>query len=91
MVRMNDETMVTMEPVKNEQDTRPATTPSTPTFLTVDEVAAVLRCSTRSVYRLMDSGRILQPCRFGGLLRWNAAAFDAWVAGGCPAPRSSRR
>ena len=61
------------------------------TFLTVDEVAAVLRCSARSVYRLMDSGRILQPCRFGGLLRWNAAAFDAWIAGGCPAPRSSRR
>ena len=61
------------------------------TFLTVDEVAAVLRCSTRSVYRLVDSGRILQPCRFGGLLRWNAAAFDAWVADGCPSCRPKRR
>jgi len=57
-----------------------------PTFLTIDEVAAVLRCSVRSVYRLVDAGRILPPTRFGGLLRWNAAAFDAWIAEGAPPP-----
>jgi len=91
MVRMNDDVMVTTEAVKNERATMGTVSPSSPVFLTVDEVAAVLRCSARSVYRLVDSGRMLPPCRFGRLLRWHGAAFDAWVANGCPASRPSRR
>jgi len=73
------------------EETPPAGTGKPPVFLTADEVAAVLKCSARAVYRMADTGKILQPCRLGGLLRWNAAAFDAWIASGCPAPRSSRR
>ena len=60
---------------------------ATPTpMLAADQVAAILNCSTRTVYRLVDSGRMPPPCRLGGLVRWNAAVLDAWIAAGCPAP-----
>lgn len=53
-------------------------------LLTVDDVARSLACSTRSVYRLSDSGRMPRPLRIGGMVRWSAAAVDAWLADGCP-------
>ena len=76
---------------KTEETPPAAAEQKPPVFLTADEVAAVLRCSARAVYRMADTGRILPPCRFGRILRWNAAAFEAWVASGCPALRSSRQ
>ena len=98
MTGTNDTTVmgtVTMEETPTTRTSRkspvPPTAPSRPpAFLTIDEVAAVLRVSVRSVYRLVDTGRILPPTRFGSLLRWNAAAFDAWIAEGSPPYRSGR-
>jgi excisionase family DNA binding protein len=84
-----------IQPTRN--DKKPTSAPPAPpailAFLTINDVAAVLRCSVRSVYRLMDTGRILPPTRFGGLLRWNVAAFEAWIAEGSPPcrGRSARR
>ena len=67
------------------QESRPAC------MLNVGEVAAVLKCSTRTVYRLADAGRIPAPCRLGTLVRWNAAAIEAWIAAGCPTCRHAER
>ncbi len=60
-------------------------------LLTADEVAAMLKCSARTVYRLADAGRIPPPCRLGGLVRWNALTFEAWIGQGCPDCRKSLR
>ena len=52
----------------------PMSTPETttaPALLTVDDLANLLRCSRRTVYRLADAGRVPPPCRLGGLVRWN--------------------
>lgn len=54
-------------------------------LLTVQDMAAILNCSARTVYRLVDSGKMPPPCRLGGLVRWSRAAIDAWIADGCPA------
>jgi len=53
-------------------------------MLTVGQVARMLNCSTRTVYRMADKGSIPPPVRFGSLVRWNRKAIDAWVADGCP-------
>ena len=53
-------------------------------MLTVAELAALLRCSSRTVYRLADAGRLPAPCRLGGMVRWPATVIDAWMAAGCP-------
>ena len=56
-------------------------------MLKVEEVADILRCSPRTVYRLADAGRMPPPCRLGAMVRWSAAAIDAWIAAGCPPSR----
>lgn len=58
-------------------------------LLAVDDVARLLACSTRSVYRLSDSGRMPRPLKIGGMRRWSAAAIDAWLADGCPDCRAA--
>jgi excisionase family DNA binding protein len=58
-------------------------------MLTAADVAALLACSTKTVYRLADRGALPRPVRLGGLLRWRRGEIDQWIAEGCPA-RSRR-
>jgi excisionase family DNA binding protein len=53
-------------------------------MLTVHDVAGMLNCSTRTVYRLIDSGRMPRPVRLGALVRWPRADIESWIALGCP-------
>jgi len=59
-----------------------------PAMVTIDGVAAMLACSPRTVYRLVDAGRIPRPVRLGGMLRWVREPFEQWIAQGCPEPGS---
>lgn len=58
------------------------TTPSL--MLTAADVAALLACSTKTVYRLADRGALPRPVRLGGLLRWRRGEIDQWIDEGCP-------
>jgi excisionase family DNA binding protein len=62
-----------------------------PAMLTILEVAQMMRCSTRHVYRLVDAGRMPRPVRLGALVRWSHAAIAEWIAAGCPVIRAIRR
>lgn len=53
-------------------------------LLTVQEVARLLGCSTRTVYRLADSGRMPKPVKLGALVRWPREIIERWIASGCP-------
>lgn len=55
-----------------------------PVMLTVDDVAGMLRCSNRSVYRLTDAGKLPRPVKLGGLVRWRREVIEGWIARGCP-------
>ena len=55
-------------------------------MLTAEDVAAMLACSPRSVYRLADQGLIPPPIRLGGMVRWLAQTITKWIADGCPSP-----
>ena len=59
-------------------------------LMTVRDVADRLQCSTRTVYRLIDIGRVPPPVRLGALVRWSCQTIDAWIAAGCPKCLSSR-
>jgi excisionase family DNA binding protein len=58
-------------------------------MLTVEDVAEALSCSTRTVYRLADAGRMPGPVKLGALVRWPRQAVEQWIADGCP--RCERR
>lgn len=56
-------------------------------MLTVHQVAQILNCSVRHVYRLADAGQMPRPVRLGALVRWNRTVIDAWITSGCPVPK----
>lgn len=53
-------------------------------LLTAEQLAARMNLSKRTIYRLIDAGRMIQPIRLGGIVRWRAAEVEAWIAAGCP-------
>ncbi len=53
-------------------------------MLTVDEVAKLLACSGRHVYRLVDAGHMPAPVRLGRAVRWPRIAIETWIIEGCP-------
>jgi len=68
-----------------------ASEPSAAQLLDVEQVAAILNCSTRHVYRLHDSGRMPPAVRLGSLVRWRRSDLDAWLADGCKPCRTAGR
>ena len=69
----------------------PQETPVQPAMLTVNDVATLLACSSRTIYRLADNSRIPPPVRLGAMVRWPCEAIDTWIAAGCPICHNSRR
>lgn len=63
------------------QETAPAVNA---VFLSIEQVAKTLGCSSRHVRRLADSHRIPHPIKLGALLRWLKTDVDQWIASGCP-------
>ena len=59
--------------------------------LTVSDLAELLRTSERTLHRLNSGGRIPQPFRLGGQLRWNRQEVEAWVEAGMPDRRAWAR
>jgi excisionase family DNA binding protein len=61
-------------------------------LLTVHDVAERLRCSDRTVRRMVDAGMMPRPVRVCALLRWRPEIVEEWIAAGCPrSPRGTRR
>lgn len=48
-------------------------------LLDVDEVAALLRLSARSIYRLAEKGQLTVPVRIGRNLRWREDEIIAYI------------
>jgi len=67
-------------------------TPREPSLLiNVLDVAAMLQCSARHIYRLADAGRMPRPYKIGALCRWDRAAIEKWIEAGCPSCRAGGR
>ncbi len=59
-------------------------TPCEPSqLLDVHDVASLLKCSARHVWRLSDAGKMPRPMKIGALCRWRRSAIEQWIADGC--------
>jgi excisionase family DNA binding protein len=58
-------------------------------LLDVQQVADLLNCSARHVYRLADAGRMPAPLKLGALVRWRRQDLDTWLTGGCRPVRAA--
>lgn len=59
-------------------------------LLSVDDLATLLRCSPRHIYRLADAGKMPRPMKLGALVRWSRVEVQSWIANGCKATRTAR-
>lgn len=62
-----------------------------PAMLDVQDMATMLGCSTRHVYRLSGSGALPQPVRLRNLVRWPKQQIDDWISAGCPSTKRGGR
>ncbi|MFU7558207.1 helix-turn-helix transcriptional regulator [Stieleria sp. JC731] len=53
-------------------------------LLSIEDVAAELKCSPRHVQRLAESQRMPAPLKLGTLVRWSRSSIQSWIANGCP-------
>jgi excisionase family DNA binding protein len=58
---------------------------------TVEDLAGLLQCSTRHIWRLHDAGRLPAAVRIGRLVRWPRKLIESWIADGCPPARNPSR
>ena len=56
---------------------------TSPALLSVKQVAVMLGCSPRQVYRLADAGKMPRPIKLGALVRWIRSTLDTWIFDGC--------
>lgn len=60
-------------------------------LIDVNDLAAMLQCSPRHVWRMADAGKMPRPYKIGALCRWDRAAIESWIADGCPNCRTGVR
>lgn len=48
------------------------------------DLAAVLRISVRTLWRLDATAKLPRPVRLGSACRWRRGEIEAWIAAGCP-------
>ena len=53
-------------------------------LINVHDVAALLKCSARHIWRLADAGKMPRPYKIGALRRWDRAVIKDWISEGCP-------
>lgn len=58
-------------------------------LLTAEQVAELMNISERSVWRHLSAGKLLEPVRIGGCVRWNRERMIRWIQDGCPPPKES--
>jgi excisionase family DNA binding protein len=76
--------------VMARNDSSPTAVPDI-ALLTVYDVAQILKCSARTVYRLADGGHMPRPVKLNALVRWSRHAIEDWIAAGCPKSSKVRR
>ena len=59
--------------------------PASPALLDINDLAARLRLSHRTIWRMRDRGIMPPSFNVGKSVRWHADQIDAWITKGCPA------
>jgi len=65
--------------------------PEKAALLSVQQVASMMQISTRSVWRLLSCGELIEPIRLRGNTRWRREQLESWIEAGCPPIEPSER
>lgn len=61
-------------------------------LLSVADLAQLVGCSTRNIYRMIEAEEVPEPIRPGGrMIRWPDSVIEKWISAGCPkCPKSEQ-
>jgi predicted DNA-binding transcriptional regulator AlpA len=59
-------------------------------LLTVDDLAALLKVSPRTIWRMRSCCQLPKPVKVGGGVRWRQSDIESWIAQGCPMPSARK-
>ncbi len=59
-------------------------------LIEVREVAKILSCSERTVWRWRDNGHLPAPVTIGRVVRWSYRTIMSWIEAGCPCCEAER-
>jgi excisionase family DNA binding protein len=59
-----------------------STAPASGGVYTAKELAGLLGCSVRHVWRMCGTGQLPAPVRIGRLVRWSKQVIEGWLATG---------
>ena len=60
-------------------------------LLTAKQVAAALQVSTRTLWRMLATGQLIEPLKIGRNVRWRKQELLEWIAQGCPKRSQSNK
>jgi excisionase family DNA binding protein len=60
-------------------------------LLTARQIAALLQCSVRQIWRLSEAGILPARRKIGRVVRWRRAEIERWIEAGCPANTRRKR
>ncbi len=63
--------------------------PSPKRLITAKELSEILGVHPRTISRMLSSGRLIQPIRLGGSVRWRLGEVEQWIDAGCPRPNAA--
>ncbi len=56
----------------------------TPIVIGVEEFAQLMGVTPRTIWRWDSTGKVPEPVRVGGAVRWRLADIMKWIDAGCP-------
>lgn len=83
--------MIQEEPKKTAQQGNENSLSMVPSLIEIREFAAILKVSTRTIWRLVSSGEAPAPLRIGGSCRWRLKEVERWIEGNCPTQKKHTR
>lgn len=60
-------------------------------LIPANELAEMLQVSTRTLWRLLSTGRLIRPVKIGAATRWRLSEVEDWISKGCPVPVSDQQ
>ena len=60
-----------------------------PLLISAEQFAEMMQISTRTLWRLLSSGKLIEPVHIGGSTRWRLEQVRKWIDEGCPPQVSS--
>jgi len=61
-----------------------------PLLINADELAVLLGMSARTIWRMLSTGKLIEPLRLGGSTRWRLEEVRQWIDEGCPPPNGRK-